>query len=140
MSRNDPGERERARAPVARGEADAVSHEAAAAHAACDRAFKALFRWIGATGASALFTRARAQTMLEHPSLREIRLRQRPEPGLEGVTQAIQEFGATEATVGLRALLAALLDLLGRLVGDDMAARLMEHDLPRELTDDESRR
>lgn len=113
---------------------------AAAAYAACERAYRALSRWLGANGSHALFTRALAQTQAEHLLLRDIRVRTRSESGLEGVTESIQVHGAAAVAAGLESLLVALLELLGRLLGEDMAARLVEQSVPNHTRDGESPR
>ncbi|MDQ3699209.1 MAG: hypothetical protein M3373_14485 [Gemmatimonadota bacterium] len=142
MSPATPGARELTRRLVAReaAQGDAPDIAAGAVHAACERAYQALSRWLGANGALALFTRALAQAQAGHPLLRNIRLRTRSEFGLEGVTESIQVHGAAAVAAGLESLLVALLELLGRLVGDDMAARLVEQSVPSYAQDDESPR
>lgn len=116
---------------------DAPDVAAAAVHAACERAYQTLSRWLGATGSYELFTRALAHAQVEHPLLRDIRLRTHSESGLEGVAESIQVHGVAAVAAGLESLLVALIELLGRLVGDDMAARLIEQGIPNPARDDE---
>jgi hypothetical protein len=83
-------------------------------------------RWLGATGADALLTRALAHEQGDYPFLSEIRIGHRSDPVLDGVTGIIQVHGASAAAAGLEAVLETLVSLLGRLIGDDMAAQLVE--------------
>jgi hypothetical protein len=116
---------------------DAPDAAAAAVQAACERAHQTLSRWLGANGSYALFTRALAQVQVDHPLLRDIRLRSHSEAGLEGVTESIRVHGVAAVAAGLESLLVGLIELLGRLVGDDMAARLIEQSVPNQTRDDE---
>ena len=116
---------------------DSPDVPAVAARAAVERANRRLSRWLGANGAYTLFSRALAQAKAEHAVLKDIRLRSRPDPGLEGVTESIQAHGASAVGAGLQALLVALLQLLGRLIGGDLAAQLMEWGEPQERGDQE---
>lgn len=142
MSPGTPGVRELTRRLVARelSQGDAPDVAAAAVQAACERVYGALSRWLGANGSHALFTRALAQAQVEHPLLRDIRFRTDSESGLEGVTESIQVHGVAAVAAGLESLLVTLIELLGRLVGDDMAARLIEQSGPNPARDGESPR
>ena len=98
----------------------------AAVQAACERLNRELSRWVGANGSLALFTRALAEARAQHPVLAEIRIRTRSEATLEGVAETVQKHGAPATADGLTSLLVTLLELLGRLIGDDMVMRLVE--------------
>jgi hypothetical protein len=139
MSPGTPGVRELTRRLVAREATtgDAPDVAAAAVQAACERTYQTLSRWLGANGSYALFTRALAQAQAEHPLLRDVRFRTQSEPGLEGVTESIQVHGAAAVAAGLESVLVGLIELLGRLVGHDMAARLVEQSVPNPARDDE---
>lgn len=138
MSAETPSARELTRRLVAREAARDSSPDGAAVavHAAGERAYRVLSRWLGSTGADVLFARALAQARIEHPALSGIRLRVQPEPGVEGVRESIAIHGADAVAAGLEALLVALLQLLGRLVGEDMATRLVEQSVPNRAPDD----
>lgn len=142
MSPATPRVRELTRRLVAREatQGDAPDVAVAAVQAACERVYGALSRWLGANGSRALFTRALAQAQVEHPLLRDIRFRTESESGLEGVTESIQVHGVAAVAAGLESLLVGLIELLGRLVGDDMAARLIEQGVPNPARDGESPR
>ena len=54
---------------------------------------------------------------------------------LNGVVASVETHGAAVATDAVVALLAALIDVLGRLIGDDMTTRLVESDVPQSRPD-----
>ena len=108
------------------GSRDTPDATVAAAQAACERLNRELSRWVGANGSLALFTRALAETRAQHPVLAKIRIRTRSEASLEGVAETVQKHGAAATADGLTSLLVTLLELLGRLIGDDMVMRLVE--------------
>jgi hypothetical protein len=102
---------------------------ARAAAAACDQLYRELSRWVGPDGCHALFTRALAQARIEYPALGQIQLRARSEPYIDGVAETIMAHGDTATAEGLEAMLVHLIELLGRLIGDDMAMKLIERSL-----------
>ncbi|HXL85722.1 MAG TPA: hypothetical protein VN927_00845, partial [Gemmatimonadaceae bacterium] len=102
---------------------------ARAAAAACDQLYRELSRWVGTDGCHALFTRALAQARTEHPALGLIQLRARSEPYIDGVAEAIMAHGDPATAEALESLLVHLVELLGRLIGDDMVMKLIERGL-----------
>jgi len=127
-SRNDPLARQITRRLIEshRSEgAEGYTHARAAA-SACDQLYRELSRWVGPDGCHALFTRARAQARTEYPVLGQIQLRARSDPYLDGVAETIMAHGDHATAVGLEAMLVNLIELLGRLIGDDMATKLIE--------------
>jgi hypothetical protein len=108
------------------GSDDAADAGAAVALDACERVCRELSRWVGTNGCSALLARAIADARVGHPVLEEIRIADRSEPGLEGVPEGVRKHGAAATAEGLEMLLVTLLELLGRLIGDDMVMRLVE--------------
>jgi hypothetical protein len=124
---------------VGRAPAQSGAREGAAlaAHAASERTYRSLTRSLGSTGAQALLTRALAQAQAEHTILKELRVGRPPEVGLVGVTELIQAHGALAVAAGLEAVLETLLGLLGRLIGHDMVAQLVEQTAPVGTRDDE---
>jgi hypothetical protein len=102
---------------------------ALATASACDHAYKELSRWVGADGCHALFSRALALAVLEHSALSPIRLRARSHPYVDGVSAAIAAEGDAPTAAALESMLIRLVELLGRLIGDDMAANLIERGL-----------
>jgi hypothetical protein len=85
-----------------------------------------LSRWVGPDGCHALFTRALAEARREHPSLDEIRLRVGSQPYIGGVAETVAAYGDATTAKSLESMLVHLVELLGRLIGDDMATKLIE--------------
>jgi len=102
---------------------------ARAAAAAGDRLYRELSRWVGPDGCHALFTRALAQARTEYPALAQIQLRARSEPYIDGVAETIMAHGDATTAEALESMLVRLVELLGRLIGDDMAMKLIERSL-----------
>ena len=100
-----------------------------AARAACDNLYWELSRWLGFDGCHALFARALAQARVEHPALSSITLRVRSDPYVEGVSASIAANGDDRVAAALEAMLIDVVDLLGRIIGDDMAAKLIEQSI-----------
>lgn len=82
-----------------------------------------LGRWIGVEGYRALFGRALVVAQTEHPVLGG--LLRRDEPGAPDTAGAVTRYGAEAMAAGMVALLVALIELLGRVIGDEMAVRLV---------------
>lgn len=82
-----------------------------------------LGRWVGAEGYCALLDRAVALVRTEHPMVEGLSCRTADDPVTPAVVRA---HGPAEVTVGTVALLAALIELLGRIVGEEIAVRLVE--------------
>jgi hypothetical protein len=113
------------------------AHSAAAAF---DHLYESLSRWVGLDGCHALFTRAHAQARKNYPLLASIQLRSRSTPYLDGVTETINQYGAEETVEALEWMLMTLIELLGRLIGDDMARKLIERDLAKSAGADGDRK
>ena len=113
---------------VARDVASGDSAEIAVATVvdACERTYAELGRWLGASGSHALFTRVLAQTRRVHPAVGNIDVRAGPEPRLEHVAEAVRAHGGGAVANALAEALIALLALLERLIGEDLAGRLLE--------------
>ena len=107
---------------------------ARAAAAACDDLYRELSRWVGPDGCHALFTRALAQARTEYPLLGQIQLRARSEPYIDGVAATIMANGDRATAEALESMLVRLVELLGRLIGDDMATKLIERSLAASQT------
>ena len=97
-----------------------------AARAACDSLYRELSRWVGPDGCHALFARALAETRPQYPALEKIQLRPRSEPYIEGISDSIMLRGDPETAEALESMLMRLVELLGRLIGDDMASKLID--------------
>jgi hypothetical protein len=86
-------------------------------------------RWLGAQGFDALMFRVLAVTRIDHPALEPIRYRPAPVPALEGITASVERFGGPATAKALEGLLESILALLGRLIGDDIVATLVERSM-----------
>ena len=102
---------------------------ARAAAAASDRLYRELSRWVGLDGCYALFSRAFAEARTERPALGQIEIRARSEPHIDGVAETIMALGDPATAEALESMLGRLVELLGRLIGDDMARKLIERSL-----------
>lgn len=101
-----------------------------AAHAAaCDRLYRDLSRWVGPDGCHALFTRALAESLTEYPLLAQVQLRPRSEPYIDGVADTARSHGDAVTAEALESIIVHVIELLRRLVGDDMAIKLIERSL-----------
>lgn len=141
MPSNLPPARQLARRVIdGRSDARAPSADSATfAAAGFDHLYQSLSRWVGLDGCHALFTRALANSRAEHPLLTNIQLRARSTPYLDGVAESVEEHGALETVEALESMLVVLIDLLGRLIGDDMARSLIERGLATSAGDDANR-
>jgi hypothetical protein len=102
---------------------------ARAAASACDHLYRELSRWVGVDGCHALFTRALSQARIEHPALTPIQLRARSEPYIDDLAASIMAYGDAGTAEALESMLVRLLELLGRLIGYDMAMKLVGRSL-----------
>jgi hypothetical protein len=89
----------------------------------CTQLRLGLGRWIGVTGYRALLDRALGLVRPEHPALEGLSCHGAEEPL---VAAAMREHGAAEVAAGMMAVVAVLIDLLGRIIGEEMALRLVE--------------
>lgn len=112
-----------------RGDGGASEHSPHSVAVAFDHLYQSLSRWVGFDGCHALFTRAHANARAKHPLLADIQLRARSTPYLDGVAETVDQHGVAETVEALESMLVALIELLGRLIGDDMASKLIERDL-----------
>jgi hypothetical protein len=95
-----------------------------AAERTCARVSDGLSRWFGAYGSRALFSRALKSAQLGNPSLRAVTVAD--SPCVTGLAEAVTAHGGKATADGLVAMMTALADLIGRLVGDDLGIRLFE--------------
>ena len=75
-------------------------------------------------------TRALTEAHAEHPSLQSMHATLPPDPILEGLQESMRTHGVEAVAAGLTSSLVELFELLGRLVGEDMTARLVDPDGP----------
>ena len=97
--------------------------------AACDNLYRELSRWVGPDGCHALFSRALAEAKAENPALQHIQLHARSDPYVDGVAETIIARGEPATADALESMLVRLIELLRRLIGDDMATKLIERSL-----------
>lgn len=109
-----------------RASGDPPGATAIAVHAACERVYRNLTRWVGADGARGLFVRALAEVQPKHPILSGITVDMPAAGAMEGIPESIRTHGDTPVAAALDSLLVALLALLARLIGDDMVVKLVE--------------
>jgi hypothetical protein len=96
---------------------------AAAAEQGCARLRAVLTRWIGSDGYRALVDRALEQARAGHPAIAGLQCQA---GDMQGVAAAVGMHSAAEVREGILALVARLIDLLSRLIGEEMATRLVE--------------
>jgi hypothetical protein len=87
-------------------------------------------RWFGPFGFHALFSRALAEARSHHSALAGVQIRSAMEPSLEGLPESIALHGTDAVNEGIVATLMAFIDLLSRLIGEDMALKLLDPPVP----------
>ena len=104
------------------GDGGAPEEVGAAADRLCAQLRAGLGRWIGAEGYRALLERALELARPEHPALGGLSCL-----GGDGslTTAAVRAHGAGETAASFVALVAKLIELLGRIIGVEMALRLV---------------
>jgi hypothetical protein len=108
---------------------------AAALQQTCLRVCGNLRDSFGADGCNALFARALARAEAQHPTLRDLRRADHDTIHLEGVAGTAALHGIVPVSAAIEGLLAALIDILSRLIGEDMATQLIDHEAPRQKGD-----
>lgn len=81
---------------------------------------------MGEDGCNALLARALARNEAAHPALRQIRRLSASAIHLDGVAASVEAHGVAPVTAAIEALLTSLIDILGRLIGEEMAIRLLD--------------
>jgi hypothetical protein len=102
---------------------DSPEEVVAATERTCIQLRAGLGRWIGAMGYRALLDRALVLVQAEHPALGGLSCYGGDEAM---ITTAVRTHGATEVAAGMVALVSRLVELLGRIIGEEMALRLVE--------------
>lgn len=97
---------------------------AEAAERMCTQLRLGLGRWIGVMGYRALLDRALGLARAENPALGGLSCHGGEEEA--EVAAAVRAHGAAEVAAGMMAVVAVLIDLLGRIIGEEMAVRLVE--------------
>ena len=100
----------------------------------CSRVVANLRDALGEDGCNALLARALARTERDHPALTTIRRLDGDRIHLDGVDATVEALGVAAVTAAIEALLTSVVDILGRLIGEEMAIRLIDQDRPRSRT------
>ena len=71
----------------------------------------------------------------DYPALANVRYSPQSAVCLERLAESARIHGADAAADGVAAILTALIELLGRLIGPDIAMRLVEQSVPADASD-----
>jgi len=110
------------------GDSNTPEDVAVAATRMCTELRVGLTRWVGAMGYRALIDRALLLARAEHPALGSLSCHGEAEPV---TTAAVRAHSAAEVATGMVALVATLIDLLSRIVGEEMAVELVNQAVAR---------
>ena len=100
---------------------------AAAAETVCAQVIEGLSRWFGPYGSHALVARALASVQPRHPPLSGVTLTEGHRlQGLQSTGPRYDDEAVIEAVV---AMMGAVGELLGRMIGDDLAASVLEQSI-----------
>jgi hypothetical protein len=105
-------------------DATTPEEQARAAERLCRELDAGLSRWIGVGGYRTLQDRALREVIVAHPALAMLSF---DDNGLTNALNAVREHGVEDVAEGMVALAACLIELLGRIIGAEMAIRLVEH-------------
>jgi hypothetical protein len=105
------------------GDTSVPEEAAAAVDRVCAQLRAGLGRWVGFEGYRALLVRALERVRAEHPALNNLSCVGGDEPE---IVAAVQAHGAAAVTAGVVALVVTMIELLGRVVGEEMAAELVK--------------
>lgn len=110
------------------GDASLQAEVAGSADRLCGNLRIGMVRWIGGEGYRALLARALAETRRQHPALAGLTWFGEDEPAIRA---AVRKHGADAVVAAMVAVLRAMITLLGRIMGDDMAVHLVEQNCSR---------
>ena len=112
-------------------------HEALKAACAEDRDIWAIYaNNFGPDGFDAVLSRALATARKAHPALAHVRIEPRSEARLTELATNARTYRLAELHDALQALLAAMIALLTRLIGDDLVRRLLQEAWPQDMPND----
>ncbi len=125
---------------VAREQADGGTADmVAVAERAGGRLRRELVGWFGPFATQALVSRAVVEARAEHPALEGVRAgaaaAAAAAPFLEGVADSARVHGVGATAAGVVDVVAWVVELLGRLIGDELATALVEQSLRRSAVD-----
>lgn len=107
---------------------------AAALDAVCGPVLSSVRQSMGDDGCIALIGRAFARISWEHPASRTIRGPVDTHIPAANLSASIEAHGGTATAMAVDALLMALHEILGRIIGEDMSKRIIDHETPRSST------
>jgi hypothetical protein len=81
---------------------------------------------IGDDGLQALLVRALAQTEKDHPLLNSVLRNEHDIVRLNGVAASVEKHGASHVASAVEAFVAVVVDVLARLIGEDMAIQIID--------------
>ncbi|MFN2317772.1 MAG: hypothetical protein ABR551_13505 [Gemmatimonadales bacterium] len=105
------------------GDAAKSAEQSASADQLCADLRIGMVRWIGGEAYRALLGRVLVETRHGHPALAELTCFGEDEPAIRA---AVRKHGADAVAAGMVAILTAMIALLGRLMGDEMALHLVK--------------
>lgn len=112
------------------GENSGASTQSAAVIAACEKAYAALGRWVGADGCHALFSRALTEARPEFTVLSNIELHPTGKSYISGAANSLTKNEERALAEGMESVLLRVFILLDRLIGKDVADKLIEQSFP----------
>ena len=99
---------------------------------ACGLVVNNLRESMGDDGCDALFARAISRSEASHPVIKQLRGTRESGISREHLSDAVKA-DEPAARAGVEALLASLIEILARLIGEDMALRIIDRDSNRDL-------
>ncbi|MDQ2664611.1 MAG: hypothetical protein M3Z05_01250 [Gemmatimonadota bacterium] len=131
MSTEAQSARTLARRLIRRAAAEHMDADAGAlaAQDACELASSELSLSLGPPGFHALLRRALVQCAAEYPFLAELRVNRHASPIFDNVSALVQAHGTAPVAAALEAVLEHMFTSLGRLIGEDLVARLVEREV-----------
>ena len=104
----------------------------------CARVSTTLRNALGADGCNALLVRAVTRTEAQHPLIADLR-RSEGNVSFDELVRSVDEHGVVPVSAAVEALLASLIEILARLIGEEMTIRITTVDaLARQGTDAEA--
>lgn len=107
---------------------------AAAAELAFQRLSENLVRWLGPDGSHALFTRALALAQAQNRALKVVPPPARSALFLDALAANAEPHDTDAVMDGIVMIMTTLIELLTRLIGEDLTARLVAETAPGQVT------
>jgi hypothetical protein len=114
---------------------DAAPGDASMPEHAVRRLCEELVGWFGPFATHALITRALSHARADHQALHEVRAGLPSAPALDGLADSARVHGAAATAAGVVDVIAWIVELLRRLIGNDLATALVEQSVPRRRVD-----